>query len=89
MVENEVVIMMSVVGSLGGELDPLPYDEVYSYWSPYFTTTYFLNDPPVNFSTTPNGVVIDLETMKVLGKGNSSELTVEQMVTLVQQAAAD
>jgi hypothetical protein len=89
MEENEVVVMMSVVGSLGGELDPLPYDEVYSYWSPYFTATYFLNDPPVNFSTTPNGVVIDLETMVVLGKGNSSELTIEQMVTLVEQAAAD
>jgi hypothetical protein len=89
MVENEVVIMMSVVGALGGDWDPLPLDEVVSYWSPYFTTTYFLNDPPVNFSTTPSQVIIDLETMKVLGKGNSSEISVEQMATLVQQAAAD
>jgi hypothetical protein len=89
MAEDEVVILMSVVGQLGGESDPLPYDEVYSYWSPYFTTTYFMNDPPVNFNTTPSQLVIDLETMKILGKGNSADITVEQMVTLVQQAAAD
>ena len=89
MVDDEVVIMMSVVGALGGELDPLPLDEVVSYWSTYFTTTYFINEPPVNFSTTPSQVVIDLETMKVLGKGNSADITVEQMVALVEAAAAD
>jgi hypothetical protein len=89
MVEDEVAIMMSVVGQLGGEIDPLPLDEVYSYWSPYFTTTYFVNDPPVNFNTTPSQVVIDLETMKVLGKGNSADITVQQMVDLVEAAAAD
>jgi hypothetical protein len=89
MEENEVVIMMSVVGWLNGEMDPLPYEEVYGYWTPYFTSTYFINDPPLNFSSTPNQVIIDLETGIVLGKGNSSEITVEQMVDLVEAAAAD
>jgi hypothetical protein len=89
MEEDGVVVMMSVVGALGGETDPLPYDEVYSYWSDYFTAKYFLNDPPLNFSITPSQVVIDLETMKVVGKGNSSDISVEQMVSLVEAAAAD
>jgi hypothetical protein len=89
MVEDEVVIMMSVVGALGGEIDPLPYDEVYSYWTPYFTTTYFLNDPPLTFSSTPHQMIIDLETMIVVGKGNSSAITVDQIVDLVEAAAAD
>jgi hypothetical protein len=89
MEEDQVVIMMSVVGNLGGEMDPLPYDEVYTYWSPYFTAKYFLNDPPLSFSITPSQVVIDLETMVVLGKGASGEISVEQMVELVEAAAAD
>jgi hypothetical protein len=89
MAEDGVVIMMSVVGTLGGEMDPLAYEEVYSYWDDYFTTTYFLNDPPITFNSTPHQIVIDLETMIVLGKGNSSGISVDQMVDLVEQAAAD
>lgn len=89
MEEDGVVIMMSVVGALGGDTEPLPYEEVYNYWDDYFTSTYFLNDPPLTFSSTPHQVIIDLETMIVLGKGNSSGITVEQIVELVEQAAAD
>ena len=89
MEEDEVVVMMSLVGWLNGEMDPLPYEEVYDYWSSYFPTTYFLNDPPLSFNSTPHQVIIDLETMVVLGKGNSTGITVEEMVNLVETAAAD
>jgi len=90
MAEDGVVIMMSVVGALGGDTEPLPYEEVFSYWTPYFTSSYFLNDPPLTFSSTPHQVIIDLETMIVLGKGNSSAFSsVDDIVALVEQAAAD
>ena len=85
-----VVVMASVVGVLGAEMDPLPLDEVATYWNAYFDgITYYLNEPPLSFSSTPHHVIIDLETMEVVGKGNSSALTPDLIVDLLEAAAAD
>jgi hypothetical protein len=81
--------LVMVSATADGADDALPIETAAKFGMSYFECGYFTGRHPPNVHDLPHGMVFDLDTMVILFRGGSEELTAAKILDLVDEAASN